>query len=94
VLAAGPNQRTTPDRGQDSGTSTDSPGKRLALQVVGRRTQIVDVGELRERPRFSEIVAIGSGIEEQQLNGLFDTCQAGQAARPAGALSLHEDHSH
>jgi G3E family GTPase len=74
--------------------AADSPGKRLALQVVGRRTQIVDIDEWGERPRLSEIVAIGSGIDEQHLNDLFDTCQAGQEPRSAGALSLHEDHSH
>ncbi len=74
--------------------AADSSGKRLALQVVGRRTQIVDIDEWGERPRLSEIVAIGNNIDEQHLNDLFDTCQAGQAPRPAGAHSLHEDRSH
>ncbi len=65
--------------------AADSPGKRLALQVVGRRTQIVDIDEWGERPRLSEIVAIGNNLDEQHLNDLFDTCQAGQAPRPARA---------
>ena len=54
--------------------AADSPNKRLALQVVGGRTQIVDLDEWGERPRLSEIVAIGSQIDSQQLNDLFDAC--------------------
>lgn len=54
--------------------AADSPNKRLALQVVGGRTQIVDLDEWGERPRLSEIVAIGSQIDSQKLNDLFDAC--------------------
>ena len=54
--------------------AADSPNKRLSLQVVGGRTQIVDLDEWGERPRLSEIVAIGSQIDSQQLNDLFDAC--------------------
>jgi G3E family GTPase len=62
--------------------ASDSPDRRLALQIVGRRTQIVDIDEWGERPRLNEIVAIGSGIDEQQLNDLFDTCRAGHTPQP------------
>jgi len=58
--------------------AADSPNTRLALQVVGGRTQIVDLDEWGERPRLSEIVAIGSQIEGQQLNDLFDACLSRQ----------------
>jgi G3E family GTPase len=73
--------------------AADSPDRRLALQVVGRRTQIVDIDEWGERPRLSEIVAIGSGIDNQQLNDLFDACRARQGPEPPGtdAPQLHED---
>jgi G3E family GTPase len=52
----------------------DSPDTRLSLQVVGGRTQILDIDEWGDRPRRSEIVAIGSQIDSQQLNDLFDAC--------------------
>jgi G3E family GTPase len=58
--------------------AADSPNTRFALQVVGGRTQIVDIDEWGERPRLSEIVAIGSRIESQQLNDLFDACLMGR----------------
>ncbi len=58
--------------------ATDSPNTRLALQVVGGRTQIVELDDWGERPRLSEIVAIGSHIESQQLNDLFDACLSRQ----------------
>ena len=54
--------------------AADSPNTRFSLQVVGGRTQIVDLDEWGERPRLSEIVAIGSQIDSQQLNDLFDAC--------------------
>jgi len=73
--------------------AADSPDRRLALQVVGRRTQVIDIDEWGERPRLSEIVAIGVGIEEQELNDLFDACRARQGPEPPGtdAPQLHED---
>jgi G3E family GTPase len=60
--------------------AADSPNTRLALQVVGGRTQIVDLGDWGERPRLSEIVAIGSQIEDQQLNDLFEACLSRQVS--------------
>ena len=54
--------------------AADSPDTRLSLQVVGGRTQITDLDRWEERPRVSEIVAIGSEIDTQQLNHLFDAC--------------------
>jgi len=56
--------------------AADSPETRVALQVVGGRVQIVDIDEWGERPRLSEIVAIGHHIDSERLNGLFDACVA------------------
>jgi hypothetical protein len=41
---------------------------------VGGRTQIVDIDEWGDRPKRSNIVAIGSQIDSQQLNDLFNAC--------------------
>jgi G3E family GTPase len=54
--------------------AADSPETRVALQVVGGRVQIVDIDEWGERPRLSEIVAIGHRIDSDRLNELFDAC--------------------
>jgi len=54
--------------------AADSPTTRLALQVVGGRMQIVDLGEWGDRQRVSEIIAIGSEIDRQHLSDLFDAC--------------------
>jgi G3E family GTPase len=54
--------------------AADSPDTRLSLQVVGGRTQITDLDRWQERPRVSEIVAIGTEIDTRQLNDLFDAC--------------------
>jgi G3E family GTPase len=58
--------------------AADSPHSRLSLQVVGGRTQITDLDEWGERPRVSEIVAIGSEIDSRQLDELFGACLAGR----------------
>jgi G3E family GTPase len=58
--------------------AADSPHSRLSLQVVGGRTQITDLDEWGERPRVSEIVAIGSEIDSGQLDELFGACLAGR----------------
>jgi G3E family GTPase len=58
--------------------AADSPDSRLSLQVVGGRTQITDLDEWGERPRVSEIVAIGSEIDSGQLDELFGACLAGR----------------
>ncbi len=52
----------------------DSPGKRLALQVVGRRTEISELGDWGERTPRSQIVAIGSEIDAEELNAKFEAC--------------------
>jgi G3E family GTPase len=56
--------------------TSDAPDRRRALQVVGRRTQIVEIGEWDERPARNEIVAIGRDMDRHQLTQLFDTCRA------------------
>ena len=52
----------------------DSPGKRLALQVVGRRTEISELGDWGERTPRSQIVAIGREIDAEELNAKFEAC--------------------
>lgn len=56
--------------------TSDAPDRRQALQVVGRRTQIVEIGAWDERPALNEIVAIGRDMDRHQLTQLFDTCRA------------------
>ena len=56
--------------------TSDAPSQRHALQVVGRRTQIVEIGEWGERPPLNEIVAIGHNMNEQQLRELFEACRS------------------
>jgi G3E family GTPase len=56
--------------------AADSPDTRLSLQVVGGRIQITDLDRWEQRPRVSEIVAIGSEIDTRQLNDLFDACHS------------------
>jgi G3E family GTPase len=55
--------------------TADAPERRLSLQIVGRRIQIDDLGYWDERPRLSQIVTIGRGVEHQQLSDLFDACR-------------------
>ena len=56
--------------------SYEQPGKRFALQIVGRRTEIVEVGKWGNRKPCTKIVAIGSARETDPvlLTSLFDTC--------------------
>jgi G3E family GTPase len=58
--------------------AADSPDSRLSLQVVGGRAQITDLDDWGERPRVSEIVAIGSEIDSGHLDELFGACLAGR----------------
>ena len=55
-----------------------SPDKRLALQVVGRRTEISELDEWGERVPRSQIVAIGapSSFDSAELTKQFDACLA------------------
>jgi G3E family GTPase len=52
----------------------DSPGKRIALQIVGRRTEISELDEWGARPPRTQIVAIGKAINAQELRSQFDAC--------------------
>jgi G3E family GTPase len=56
----------------------DSPDKRFALQVVGRRTEIAELDEWGERAPRSQIVAIGApnSIDAKELTKKFDACVA------------------
>jgi G3E family GTPase len=54
--------------------AADSPDKRLALQVVGRRTEISELDEWGKRTPLTQIVAIGAQINAQELNEKFNAC--------------------
>ncbi len=54
--------------------AADHPDKRLTLQIVGRRTEIYELDEWGERTPRSQIVAIGSSIDAQDLSNKFDAC--------------------
>jgi G3E family GTPase len=56
--------------------SADSPDKRLALQMVGRRTEISELDEWGERTPRAQVVAIGSYIDAEDLKIMFDACVA------------------
>jgi len=54
--------------------ASDLPGKRLTLQVVGRRTEIYELDDWGGRTPYSQIVAIGSPIDAQELSMKFEAC--------------------
>ena len=56
--------------------AADSPDKRFALQVLGRRTEISELDEWRERMPYTKIVAIGSinEVDPDSLTALFESC--------------------
>jgi len=54
--------------------ATDFPEKRFALQAVGRRVEIMELGEWGERTPQSRLVAIGSSFDAQELSRNFDAC--------------------
>ena len=56
--------------------AADSPDKRIALQIVGRRTEISELDEWGNRTPRTQIVAIGSSIDTQALSNKFDACFA------------------
>ena len=56
--------------------AADSPDKRLALQVVGRRTEISELDGWGERTPRTQVVAIGSSIDAEDLKIKFDACLA------------------
>ena len=56
--------------------AADCPDKRLALQAVGRRTEITELDDWGERTPRSQIVAIGASMDAQHLSAMFDACVA------------------
>ena len=54
--------------------AAESPGKRLALQIVGRRTEITELDDWGVREPRSQIVAIGTPIDAPELSRKFDAC--------------------
>jgi G3E family GTPase len=58
--------------------AADSPDTRLALQAVGRRTEISEIDKWGERVPRSQIVAIGApnSFDATELTKQFDACLA------------------
>jgi G3E family GTPase len=54
--------------------AADSSDKRLALQVVGRRAEVFELGAWGERHPHSQIVAIGAAFNAQELSDKFEAC--------------------
>jgi len=54
--------------------ANESPEKRLALQAVGRRTEIMELGDWGKRTPRTQLVAIGSTVDTQALSRKFDAC--------------------
>jgi G3E family GTPase len=54
--------------------AADSPDKRIALQIVGRRTEISELDKWGDRTPRTQIVAIGAPINAQELSTQFDAC--------------------
>jgi G3E family GTPase len=56
----------------------DQPDSRYALQIVGRRTEILEIGKWGKQSPRSQIVAIGAsdGIDSAALTKKFDRCLA------------------
>jgi len=54
--------------------SAESPNKRMTLQAVGRRTEIMELDEWDGRTPLTQIVAIGSSIDSRELTRKFDAC--------------------
>ena len=52
----------------------ETPETRLALQAVGRRTEIMELGDWGARTPRTQLVAIGSSIDAQRLSSKFDAC--------------------
>jgi G3E family GTPase len=54
--------------------AADSPQTRVALQVVGRRSEVTELDEWAKRPPLTQIVAIGAQLDAQELNEMFSSC--------------------
>ena len=61
--------------------SAEDPGKRFALQIVGRRSEIYELDQWGEQTPYTKIVAIGTtrDIDNDLLFNLFDDCVAEDA---------------
>ena len=55
--------------------TNEFPDKRLTLQAVGRRTEIYELDEWGDRKPRTQIVAIGSAIDAQDLSNKFEACR-------------------
>jgi G3E family GTPase len=64
--------------------TADAPGRRAVLQVVGRRVDISLENEWGDRPRRTQIVAIGApgAIDEEALRERFEQCVGTWKALP------------
>lgn len=51
-----------------------APGKRHALQAVGRRTELTSLGDWGPHKPRTRIVAIGTDFDARELTALFDGC--------------------
>ncbi len=56
--------------------AADAPDTRFALQVVGRRTEIAELGGWEEKAPRSQVVAIGAanGFDPNELTKQFEAC--------------------
>lgn len=54
--------------------SFETDAERYALQAVGRRVEIMELGDWGERTRQNQLVAIGSSFDAQELSRKFDAC--------------------
>lgn len=54
--------------------ANEAPKTRFALQAVGRRVEIMKLGEWGERIPQSRLVAIGSSFDTRELSAKFDAC--------------------
>jgi G3E family GTPase len=52
----------------------DTPARRVALQIVGRRTELSELDDWGERTPRTRIVAIGTTIDDRELSAKFDAC--------------------
>ncbi len=63
--------------------AAESPDTRLALQSVGRRTEIAELDGWGERTPRTHIVAIGREIDAKQTKSLSDACLEKVRAAPS-----------
>ena len=56
--------------------AAESPDTRVAVQVVGRRTEVTELDDWGERSPLTQIVAIGTQLDAQELNEKFNSCIA------------------